>query len=153
MLTGSMASNYYGTPRLTHDIDIVLQIKENQVSILFKMFSADHYLSAEAMRQAISDKSTFNLLDPASGMKIDFWLVKDDTYHQQAFARKRKVSFLGQEMMICSPEDLIIAKTLWAKRSGGSSKQMADIEGIKAMQGDSLDQEYLGSWLKELLED
>jgi hypothetical protein len=50
MLTGSMASNYWGIPRTTHDLDFVVQIPESAISVLVASFSmanrADHVAGA-----------------------------------------------------------------------------------------------------------
>jgi hypothetical protein len=35
MLTGSMASNYWGIPRTTHDVDFVILLKPDQVDTFF----------------------------------------------------------------------------------------------------------------------
>ena len=47
-ITGSFASNYYGIPRLTHDLDIVIAINENQVNGFFEVFSKGSYVDKEA---------------------------------------------------------------------------------------------------------
>ncbi|MFC1595666.1 nucleotidyltransferase domain-containing protein [Candidatus Margulisiibacteriota bacterium] len=54
MLTGSMASNYYGTPRMTHDIDIVIQISASQVQKFHQLFKEDYYISTEAINKWFS---------------------------------------------------------------------------------------------------
>lgn len=41
MLTGSMASNYWGTPRMTHDLDFVLQLPSASVPKMLSEFSGD----------------------------------------------------------------------------------------------------------------
>lgn len=32
MLTGSMAANFYATPRMTRDIDVVIELREAEVN-------------------------------------------------------------------------------------------------------------------------
>ena len=38
MVTGSMASNYWGIPRTTHDLDIVVQLDTAAVSAIVQAF-------------------------------------------------------------------------------------------------------------------
>ena len=39
MITGSVASMIYGEPRLTHDIDFVIEIQKDQIEDLIIFFS------------------------------------------------------------------------------------------------------------------
>jgi hypothetical protein len=146
MVTGSMASNYYGNPRLTNNIDIVVMLREDQLSKIATAFQETYYVAPEAIQQAMENKSTFNVIDSTSGMKIDFWLVKNDAYSQEAFSRRREGHLFGESLWLIAPEDLILAKWLWAKQSGGSAKQEADIAGVMDVQGEALDKHYLQSW-------
>ena len=43
MLTGSMASNAWGIPRTTHDLDFVLQLPSSQIPALMKAFADPDY--------------------------------------------------------------------------------------------------------------
>ncbi len=42
-VTGSVASIIYGEPRMTHDIDIVIEININNVDDLVKAFPAEEF--------------------------------------------------------------------------------------------------------------
>ena len=42
-LTGSMASNYWGIPRTTHDLDFVVQFPATAVPLIFHEFSGDFW--------------------------------------------------------------------------------------------------------------
>ena len=52
MLTGSMASNYWGIPRTTHDLDVVLLMKSDQVDQLISAFEADFFIQPASVRAA-----------------------------------------------------------------------------------------------------
>lgn len=43
-LTGSMASNYRGIPRTTHDLDFVVQLSDQAGASLLREFSGDFYI-------------------------------------------------------------------------------------------------------------
>ncbi|GAF81178.1 unnamed protein product, partial [marine sediment metagenome] len=53
MLTGSIAMNYYATPRMTRDIDVVVEIDRENIEALVSTFSTDYYISKVAVREAI----------------------------------------------------------------------------------------------------
>ena len=64
MLTGSHASNFYGEPRSTHDIDFVVIITPANAARLVKSFdSTRYYLDEESIRETIAHGEMFNLID------------------------------------------------------------------------------------------
>jgi hypothetical protein len=151
MVTGSLASSLYGEPRATHDIDLIVAIRESDVKSLTEVFaSPDYYLEEESMREAIVSKSMFNLIEAKEGDKIDFWVFTADPFDQLRFTRKRPESIFGFKVNISSPEDIILAKLHWALRSGGSEKQFTDALRVFEIQYKKLDIVYLEHWAKNL---
>ena len=72
LITGAVAAMAYGEPRLTNDIDIVAAIEENHIGDLLKAFPANEfYVDEETMREAILQHGQFNIIHPASGLKVD----------------------------------------------------------------------------------
>ena len=63
MLTGSMASNYWGIPRTTHDLDFVLALKPDQVDRLIAAFYPGFFIQPESVRSAFRPPFQFNVLD------------------------------------------------------------------------------------------
>ena len=53
MLTGSFASNFYVTPRMTRDIDIVIEISKFDTQKLCTLFQNDFYIDQDAILDAI----------------------------------------------------------------------------------------------------
>ena len=45
MLTGSFAMAYYGKPRMTRDLDIVVSLQEDDVNGIVAMLSPDFYIA------------------------------------------------------------------------------------------------------------
>ena len=43
MVTGSVAAMLYGEPRMTHDIDLVLELSDDRIDIFMKEFHAEEY--------------------------------------------------------------------------------------------------------------
>ena len=79
MLTGSMAMNYYATPRMTRDIDIVLELERDNVSNLVARLEPDYYVSSERARRAVIDRTMFNVIHHDSVIKVDCIVRKDSS--------------------------------------------------------------------------
>jgi hypothetical protein len=83
MLVGSFASIAYGEPRLTQDIDIVVDLALAQVDAFCAAFPApEFYLSDKGVREAVQARFQFNVLHPSSGNKIDFILPRTDAWYR-----------------------------------------------------------------------
>jgi len=151
MLTGSHASNFYGEPRSTHDIDFVVVVTPADATRLAQSFeSSRYYLDAETIREAIAHGDMFNLIDSYTGLKADFWILKPDIYNQTCFSRRRIQTILGHDTFVATPEDVILTKLEWCKLSGGSEKQFNDVLGVYEVQVDNLDMEYIYKWSEYL---
>lgn len=151
MVTGSIASSMQGEPRLTHDIDLVVQLSAAKIPQLLHAFpEPDFYLGEESVHEALRRQSMFNLLHVAEGDKVDFWLLTDEPFDRARFARKRVEELLGMRLKVSAPEDTILVKLRWSKMSGGSEKQMTDALRVFEVQRGQLDLEYLQAWSAQL---
>jgi len=151
LITGSIASIYYGEPRFTNDIDIVANIREKHIKGLLQRFPADRfYLSEDAARDAIARRSQFNIIHPFSGIKIDVIVGKDDEFDKSRFKRKKRISPVQDTLAnLASPEDVIIMKMRYYKE-GESEKHLRDIAGMMKITGDLVDRAYIEQWVHRL---
>jgi len=149
MLTGSLASMYYGVPRFTHDIDLVIQIPPTASDRLARVFQPDYFADDQMIRDAFRGTLQFNLLHYETGIKIDFWLTRPDSFHQSMFERRRCESMEGHPFWICTPEDVILHKLYWNKITP-SERQLSDARGVIQVRGGRLDWNYLDEWAKTL---
>lgn len=149
MLTGSMASNYWGIPRTTHDLDFVLVMKPDQVDRLVTSFDSGLFIQPESVRSAFRPPFQFNVLDEQSALKADFWLLREDAFEQTAFGRRLQVPLFGVSAWIATAEDIILHKLYW-NRLTPSNRQLGDAAGVYAVQSDSLDVRYLRQWAAQL---
>lgn len=149
-VTGSMASMFYGEPRFTNDIDVVADIKEEHIPGLLKLFpEGEFYLSSNAVKNAIKNRSQFNIIHPASGLKVDVAITKDDAFDKSRFKRVKTVSpFEGTKENIASAEDVIVMKMRYYKE-GGSEKHLRDIAAILKISGNDIDRSYIESWVNK----
>ena len=146
MLTGSMAMNYYAQPRMTRDIDVVIELASHDVERVAALFRPDYYVNEENIRESLAHESIFNLIHHESVIKVDCIARKGSEYRQMEFARRRQVSIGDFSTYIVSKEDLIISKLFWAKDSH-SELQLADVKNLLAT---GYDAEYLHRWTREL---
>ncbi|MFI5459507.1 MAG: hypothetical protein ACHRXM_29120 [Isosphaerales bacterium] len=127
MVIGSFASSMHGEPRMSHDIDLVVALTQESAEKLFHAFSEpDFYLSIQAIHEALQHRTMFNLLQPASGDKVDFWILTDEPFDTSRFARKRAEESAGILLKTSTPEDTILAKLRWTQQCGGSEKHFTD---------------------------
>lgn len=112
LVTGSVASMAYGEPRLTNDIDVVAGIRAEHVAGLLASFPAEEfYLDDEAVHDAIDHETQFNIIHPASGLKVDVMVRKDTPFDRSRFARARLLRPAeSYTAAFASAEDVIIKK-------------------------------------------
>jgi len=149
MLTGSVASSAHGTPRSTRDLDIVVAPTHAQLLALMQQLPSSHYYADEQQAlQALANRSQFNVIDFATGWKVDFIIAEDSDYGRAAMMRRRPIAIAGSAVYVASAEDVLIAKLRWAKLSG-SDRQLQDAAGIVITQAGNLDAAYVESWVRE----
>lgn len=145
-ITGSIASNLWGIPRTTHDVDIVVLLKEADVATILKAFADAYYVSEAAVRDAIVRGSMFNVIDAKKGLKADLWISTSDPFSVKMLERRRRVELIpGQESFVGTAEDVLLHKLVWHQMTP-SERQLEDAAGIAAVQAGSLDLAYLRQW-------
>lgn len=148
MLTGSIAANFYSIPRMTRDIDIVIDVSENDVQKLINCFGDEFYVSKVSVKTAIQNRKMFNIIHNEALVKVDFIIKKNSPYRKLEFERKKIINFEGENIFIACPEDLIISKLFWA-RDSMSEIQIKDIKNLM-LSVQNLDFDYLAKWVKSL---
>lgn len=146
MLTGSFAMAYYGQPRMTRDIDLVVSLDVDDVPSIVAALSADFYIDADDVRSAVQSQRLFNLMHNATGIKVDLIVRKGAEYRQVEFARRKQIEIGGVRTWIVSREDLILSKLVWAKETN-SELQRRDVENL--MDND-VDRQYVNYWAERL---
>ncbi len=144
-ITGGLARAVWGTPRSTSDIDIVIKILESQVILLAKALrkiSKLGYIDEDTAREAIRSKGEFNFIDPDSGLKVDFWVAKNNEKSISEFNRRILKNVESVKIYFISPEDLILNKLEWYKQ-GGLHVQLEDVGSVLKSSGKILDMTYL----------
>jgi hypothetical protein len=114
MITGSVASMAYGRPRLTLDMDIVIDLLPRLTEEFCSKFGTDFYVDSSSVLEAIRERGHFNILHIPSGSKVDFYQVKEDAANREIFKRRLKEAFDEKRAAsFSSPEDVIINKLIY----------------------------------------
>ena len=150
-VTGSWALAAYAEPRMTRDIDIVIDLRFGNVTPLCDAFPApEFFVTKESAIEAIRSGKQFNVVHPASGNKIDFMISRDDQWSKSQMQRRQRARLFGTvEGFAASAEDIIVSKMIYY-HEGGSEKHLRDITGILSVQQNKIDREYIGYWASRL---
>jgi hypothetical protein len=146
MLTGSVAMNYYAQPRMTRDIDLVVSLDKTQAEAFFRLFETEYYFDRQSVVEAISLRRMFNLIHTEAVIKVDCVILKNDTYRQEEFGRRRQINLGNFDTWIVSREDLVLSKLVWAKDSQ-SEMQLRDVRNLLNAE---CDMDYLHSRARAL---
>lgn len=150
MLSGSFASAHYGVPRSTQDIDIVIDATPTQLRALVEGLPDDeYYADMDSALEAHRRQSMFNVIDLATGWKIDLIIRKSRPFSQEEFGRRQRVSLHDVSVFVASAEDVVISKLEWAKLAQ-SRRQIEDAAAILRVRWDGLDRSYLENWIAGL---
>ncbi len=129
MLTGSVAMNYYAQPRMTRDIDLVIDLSIAQAEVFIRLFEVDYYLDRDVIALAVARRSLFNMIQLESVIKVDCILLKGDPFRLEEFHRRKQIHLVDFDTWIVSREDLLLSKLVWAKDSG-SEIQLKDARNL-----------------------
>ena len=150
MLSGSFASAHYGVLRSTQDIDFVIDATPAQLRAFIETLpSNEYYADLDTALEAHKRQSMFNVIDLATGWKIDLIIRKSRAFSQEEFRRRQRVSLHDVSLFVASAEDVVISKLEWAKLAQ-SRRQIEDAAAILRVQWAALDHSYLTKWIAEL---
>lgn len=148
MVTGSVALAVYATPRMTRDIDLVVEIDDTDVAKVLALFEGDCFIDAESVRRAVTSRGMFNIIHNDWLIKADFVVRRNEPYRITEFGRRRTIKVDGQAVSVVAPEDLILSKLHWARESASELQERDVRDLLGAVKG--LDFDYLERWAAEL---
>jgi hypothetical protein len=153
---GSVASSLLGISRTTVDGDLCVEAfpgKEKQLVAAFDAFP-DYYLSLTAIQEAVRSRRSFNIINSASGFKVDLFVQKSRPFETGILDRACS-EFLREDdaapVKLVSPEDCVLLKLEWYKKGSGlSDRQWQDILGVLRVRQPDIDIDYMRHWANEL---
>jgi hypothetical protein len=151
-LGGSYASSIHGVPRQTQDVDLVAKLLPGQIELLVEALGSDFYADSESARSAVAQRSTFNLLHLASGVKVDIFCFGDSAFDRSEFERAEPTRLYGDDevrIRVKTAEDIVLRKLQWYRLGGEiSDRQWGDVVGC--LEAAARDLSYLRHWAREL---
>jgi hypothetical protein len=145
MFVGGIASNYFGSPRPTYDLDVVLAHKPKNVEKFIQCLKeVDIILDEAEIKKLIPISNRLILEFGIPPFRVDLWFAEGE-FNNSAINRRIKVSIFNTEVYIISLEDLIIEKLRNAR-----PRDIEDVTSIILRQKDRICWEYLNNWAKIL---
>src|SRR5262245_9499689 len=132
MIGGSVAAIFYGEPRLTHDVDLVISFTPREVQRFTAIFpEMDFYVPPPETiaEETARERGHFNLIHHATGFKADFYPAGRDELNAWGLRLKRQIQFEGEPLSIAPPEYVIVRKLEYF-REGGSERHLRDIRSM-----------------------
>jgi hypothetical protein len=149
MLSGALASNFYGVPRATQDADFVVDYKQLPLDALTARLQRDFDVDAQPGFESVTGSVRLVARARRTAFDVEIFGLTDDRHDQARFARRRFVDVLGCTVGMPTAEDVIINKLRWftlAKRR----KDFDDARNVIAVQHGSLDWPDVRRWCAEL---
>lgn len=126
--TGALAASFYGIPRTTADVDIlvVISVEDAKSKLASALSRAGLQFDAKKIDNALT-----------SGYRIATFISKDSPYKVDVILsdeiRKRQGTIAKIETFFQIPEDLILAKLRMIKATVQKEKALKDEEDVKAI--------------------
>ena len=153
MVTGAVAATIYGEPRLTHDIDLVIDLRLQDIERFINAFPLEEFYCppAEVVRLETGrpQRGHFNLIHHETGLKADIYASGRDSLQKWGLANRKAVLIGGENVWLAPPEFVILRK-LEYYREGGSEKHLRDIAGMLELSRDEIDFVLLESKVRDM---
>ena len=152
MITGAVASIIYGEPRLTNDIDLVVDMSADHVDTFTDEFPPDDFYCPppEVIRLEITRplRGHFNLIHHATGFRADIYASGKDELHHWGLKNRRAVDVEGEKFWL-APIEYVILRKLEYYHEGRSEKHLQDIASILSFSSSEIDFKMLKVQIKK----
>ncbi len=152
MVSGSVAAIYYGEPRMTNDVDIIVFLKREDAIRIEQAFPADEFYCPprEVIQIELSrpQRGHFNLIHHETGFKADIYLSGHDNLHVWGLANARSVDIEG-DLVVFAPPEYVIVRKLQFYREGEAAKHLRDISRMMSSLGGEWDCQPLIELIKQ----
>ncbi|HSW45488.1 MAG TPA: DUF6036 family nucleotidyltransferase [Phycisphaerae bacterium] len=148
MLTGSLTTNFYGIPRSTMDVDLVVSIAAESIRDLLGFLPSNFRLDPQVSFETVTGTTRYVLEVEDHDYKAELFLLSEEPHDSSRFARRRQTMLVGRQVFVPTPEDVVISKLRWCLRAR-RPKDLEDVRNVLAVQRDRLDYEYINRWCAE----
>jgi hypothetical protein len=152
MVSGSVASSLYGTPRLTMDVDLVAVLFRSHIVKLTEAFPHPEFYCPPAeviaVEVAREQRGQFNVIHLPTNFKADFYLAGRDPLNVWGLTHTRTAEIAGEPVVFAPPEFVIVRK-LEFYREGGSEKHINDIRAMLELTPSLVESPELNEFIAE----
>jgi hypothetical protein len=149
MVSGSLASNFYGVPRATQDADLVLDLTTLPVEALAARLEDRFEVDRQVGFEAVTGSKRLVMRARGFAFDVELFGLTNEPHDLERFARRRHVEVLGRTVALPTVEDVIINKLRWF-RLAGRRKDFEDARNVIAVQGPAIDWSYVRRWCTDL---
>jgi len=145
LLTGSLASNFYGIPRATQDADFVVHLEKLKISAILQQLGPRFRLDPQMGFETVTATARYSIRALTAPLEIELYLLSDDEHDRERFRRRRRIALLGRSVWVPTAEDVIVTKLRWSLQ-GRRPKDRDDVRNVLAVQADRIDWDYVYPW-------
>jgi hypothetical protein len=109
---GSIASTVHGEPRATNDVDIIAVLDEPQARALCARLGAAFHADPDTAAEAVRRRSSFNVIDTRSFIKLDVFVPPAGSMGQGQLDRRLETHALpgARPVFVLGAEDTVLQK-------------------------------------------
>jgi len=152
IVTGSVASIFYGEPRLTFDIDLIITLNNKDIPGFVQAFPlSEFYVPPEEVikvENLRTERGHFNLIHHETGYKADIYLSGQNKLHTWAMNHYHEYE-IQEQIIRVAPVEYVIIKKLEYYKEGQSQKHLSDIKGILNQSIQDIDHALLNNFIQE----
>lgn len=146
MVTGAFAFGFYGIPRSTKDVDLVISMgASDAISRIISRLEPEVEFGTQVQFDTLTwGRRHVGRSRANPPLQVELFELFDDPFVRQQFARRRQLfsNQLNQVTWLPTPEDVIVQKLRW-----GRNKDLDDARDVLAVQGpETLDMPYIENW-------
>jgi hypothetical protein len=153
-LTGSTASSAHGIARASLDADFVAELTAGHVDGLIACLGAAYYVPVDAVRSAVAERRSFNLIHLTTMFKVDVFVSRQRPFDllsaDRAVPEALDDTASALRVPTATAEDTVLRKLEWFRRGGEvSERQWSDVVGVLKVARNA-DRVYLRTWAGQL---
>jgi hypothetical protein len=147
LVGGSLSSSFFGEPRATLDIDLVVRLTEQRIPELLSSLGDEFMADPKAIARAVRENSGTNIFHLDSNVKVDLFMLGSSPFEQGQMRRRRRVrvgTAPDRFLYTYTPEDIVLQKLRWFRLGGSvSDRQWRDVISVLRTFGQPFDVNYL----------
>jgi hypothetical protein len=144
-IVGGLAVVYYGAGRTTYDADFVVQLEGKDLRLVMQELGPEFRLNPQKSFEARTAKSYRVMYVQNTPYKVELFSLSQEPFDLSQFTRRAAVLVAGRNIMMQTPEDLIVQKLLWQRK-----QDLADAAHLIAIRRKTLDWPYIHQWVGAL---